>query len=105
MFLLTVPTGNYRCLPAPYERACLIGDYFKKNKIKGKIVLLDPGEKPFAPKAPGFLAAFSELYKDYHRLQAVDDDQIGRPDQEDGHHRVRHHFVRRRRDLSARPRR
>ena len=65
VFLLTVPTGNYRCLPAPYERACLIGDYFKKNKIKGKIVLLDPGEKPFAPKAPGFLAAFSELYKDY----------------------------------------
>ena len=65
VFLITVPTGNYRCLPAPYERACLIGDYFKKNKIKGKIVLLDPGEKPFAPKAPGFLAAFRELYKDY----------------------------------------
>jgi len=69
VFLSTVPTGNYRCLPGPYERACLIGDYFKKNKIKGKIVLLDPNEKPFAPKAPGFLAAFSELYKDvieYH---------------------------------------
>ncbi|MGO9007631.1 MAG: FAD-dependent oxidoreductase [Beijerinckiaceae bacterium] len=65
VFLTTVPTGNYRCLPAPYERACLIGDYFKRNKIKGKILLLDPGEKPFAPKAPGFLAAFSELYKDY----------------------------------------
>jgi sulfide dehydrogenase [flavocytochrome c] flavoprotein subunit len=69
MFLLTVPTGNYRCLPAPYERTCMIAHYFKKNKIKGKVVLLDPGEKPFAPKAPGFLAAFNELYKDiveYH---------------------------------------
>ena len=65
VFLTTVPTGNYRCLPAPYERACLIGDYFKKNKIKGKVVVLDPGEQPFAPKAPGFLAAFKELYKDY----------------------------------------
>ena len=64
VFLSTVPVGNYRCLPAPYERACLIADYFKKNKIKGKLVLLDPGEKPFAPKAPGFLAAFKELYKD-----------------------------------------
>ena len=42
----------------------MIADYFKKNKIKGKLVLLDPGEKPFAPKAPGFLAAFNELYKD-----------------------------------------
>jgi sulfide dehydrogenase [flavocytochrome c] flavoprotein subunit len=69
VFLSTVPTGNYRCLPGPYERACLIANYFKKNKIKGKVVLLDPGEKPFAPKAPGFLAAFSELYKgiiEYH---------------------------------------
>lgn len=64
IFLTTVPTGNYRCLPAPYERACLIADYFKKNKIKGKVVLLDPGDKPFAPKAPGFLAAFHDLYKD-----------------------------------------
>jgi sulfide dehydrogenase [flavocytochrome c] flavoprotein subunit len=64
IFLMTVPTGNYRCLPAPYERACMVAAYFKKNKIKGKVVLLDPGEKPFAPKAPGFLAAFSELWKD-----------------------------------------
>jgi sulfide dehydrogenase [flavocytochrome c] flavoprotein subunit len=64
IFLTTVPVGNYRCLPAPYERACLISDYFKRNKIKGKVVLLDPGDKPFAPKAPGFLAAFHELYKD-----------------------------------------
>jgi sulfide dehydrogenase [flavocytochrome c] flavoprotein subunit len=64
IFLLTVPAGNYRCLPAPYERTCMIANYFKKNKIKGKVVLLDPGEKPFAPKAPGFLAAFNELYKD-----------------------------------------
>ncbi len=63
-FIMTVPTGNYRCLPAPYERACLVAAYFKKNKIKGKILLLDPGEKPFAPKAPGFLAAFNDLYKD-----------------------------------------
>ena len=78
IFLSTVPTGNYRCLPGPYERACMIANYFKKNKIKGKVVLLDPGEKPFAPKAPGFLAAFGELYKDiieYHpstMVKAVD---------------------------------
>ncbi len=63
-FVSTVPTGNYRCLPGPYERACMIAAYFQKNKIKGKIILLDPGEKPFAPLATGFLAAFSELYKD-----------------------------------------
>jgi sulfide dehydrogenase [flavocytochrome c] flavoprotein subunit len=65
IFLTTVPEGNYRCLPAPYERACLIADYFKKNQIRGKVVLVDPGDTPFGPKAPGFLAAFSELYADY----------------------------------------
>ncbi|MEJ2468718.1 MAG: FAD/NAD(P)-binding oxidoreductase, partial [Campylobacterales bacterium] len=40
-FLMTVPAGNYRCLPAPYERACLIADYFKHNTINGKVLLLD----------------------------------------------------------------
>ncbi len=63
-FVMTVPTGNYRCLPGPYERACMVASYFQKNKIKGKIILLDPGEKPFAPMATGFLTAFSDLYKD-----------------------------------------
>ncbi len=64
VFLLNVPTGNYRCLPGPYERACLIASYFKREGIKGKVVLLDPNEKP-AIKADGFLAAFKELHKDH----------------------------------------
>ncbi len=65
VFLLTAPSGNYRCLPAPYERACMVAAYFKQKKIKGKVLLLDAGEKPFAPLAPGFLAAFEELYKEF----------------------------------------
>ena len=64
VFVQTVPSGNYRCLPAPYERACMIAAYFKKHKIKGKVLLLD-----YSPditiKAKGFHAAFDELYKDY----------------------------------------
>ena len=64
VFLLNVPTGNYRCLPGPYERACLIASYFKREGIKGKVVLLDPNEKPTI-KADGFLAAFKELHKDH----------------------------------------
>ena len=63
IFLMTVPSGNYRCLPAPYERACMVAAYFKHHKIKGKVLLLDASEKPFAPLAPGFLAAFDQLYK------------------------------------------
>ncbi len=73
VFLLNVPTGNYRCLPGPYERACLIASYFKKEGIKGKVILLDPNEKPTI-KANGFLAAFKELYKDvleYHTSTTI----------------------------------
>jgi hypothetical protein len=63
-FILTVPGGNYRCLPAPYERACLIADYFKKNKIPGKVLLLDENAD-ITIKKEGFQSAFDELYKDY----------------------------------------
>ncbi|VAY87525.1 Sulfide dehydrogenase [flavocytochrome C] flavoprotein chain precursor [hydrothermal vent metagenome] len=63
-FILTTPGGNYRCLPAPYERTCLIADYFKKNKIKGKVILLD--ENPdITIKKKGFHSAFNDMYKDY----------------------------------------
>jgi NADH dehydrogenase FAD-containing subunit len=63
-FILTVPGGNYRCLPAPYERTCLIAEYFKKNEIEGKVLLLD--ENPdITIKKKGFHSAFNELYKDY----------------------------------------
>lgn len=63
-FILTVPGGNYRCLPAPYERACLIADYFKKHKIKGKVLLLDENAD-ITIKKEGFQSAFNEMYKDY----------------------------------------
>ncbi len=70
VFLLNVPTGNYRCLPGPYERACMIASYFKAEGIKGKVVLLDPNEKPTI-KADGFLAAFKELHKGYIDYQTA----------------------------------
>lgn len=63
VFLMTVPEGNYRCLPGPYERAALVASYFKMEDIPGKVVLLDPNPKPTI-KADGFLAAFNELYSD-----------------------------------------
>lgn len=63
-FIQTVPGGNYRCLPAPYERACMIASYFKKNSIKGKVLVLDHNAD-ITIKGKGFHAAFDELYKDY----------------------------------------
>ncbi|KIM11396.1 MAG: twin-arginine translocation pathway signal protein [Sulfuricurvum sp. PC08-66] len=64
VFVQTVPGGNYRCLPGPYERSCLIADYFKRNKINGKVVILD--ENPnITIKTDGFHSAFTKLYGDY----------------------------------------
>lgn len=63
-FILTVPGGNYRCLPAPYERACVIADYFKIKKLNAKVIILDENNT-VSIKEKGFLSAFNELYKDY----------------------------------------
>lgn len=62
VFVQTVPGGNYRCLPGPYERACMIASVIKKNKIKGKVLVLD-ANPDITIKKDGFHAAFNELYK------------------------------------------
>jgi len=61
-FIITVPAGNYRCLPAPYERACLIADFFKHKKIKAKVLVLDENND-ITIKEQGFHSAFKDLYK------------------------------------------
>ena len=63
-FIMTVPAGNYRCLPAPYERACVVADYFKSKKLKAKVILLDENND-ITIKEHGFHTAFDELYSDY----------------------------------------
>lgn len=63
-FVLTVPQMNYRCLPAPYEKACMIADYFKKEGIEGKVILLD-NNPDITIKKEGFMSAFKELYANY----------------------------------------
>jgi len=68
-FILTVPSGNYRCLAAPYERACLIADYFDKHKIDGKVIILD-ANNDIKIKADGFHSAFKSLYKDRIQYQS-----------------------------------
>ena len=63
LFVLTAPQGIYRCAASPYERACLVAGFFKRKNIKGKVVLIDPRDKP-AVNDEGFLSAFDELYGD-----------------------------------------
>ncbi len=63
-FVMTVPAGNYRCLPAPYERACLVADFFKSKKLNAKVILLDENND-ITIKEHGFHTAFEELYSGY----------------------------------------
>ncbi|CAM5193810.1 NAD(P)/FAD-dependent oxidoreductase [Oligella ureolytica] len=61
--VMTLPPPPHRCPPSPYERACLMAWYFKKNNIPAKILILDP--KPMiAPITEGYKMAFNELYPD-----------------------------------------
>jgi len=62
-FLLTVPSGNYRCMAAPYERACMVAALFKKRGISARIHLLDMNPE-VRIKRDGFTRAWEMFYKD-----------------------------------------
>lgn len=57
--VMTIPPMPYRCPPAPYERACMIGWWLKTRKIKGKLIVLDPN-----PIALGFDRVYRQYYAD-----------------------------------------
>ncbi|MGQ9735335.1 MAG: FAD-dependent oxidoreductase [Thermaceae bacterium] len=62
--VMYIPNPPYRCPPGPYERAAMLAWRLKTKGVKGKVIVLDANPKPVV-KAPGFLAAYNELYKDY----------------------------------------
>ncbi|MCV6607540.1 MAG: NAD(P)/FAD-dependent oxidoreductase, partial [Campylobacterales bacterium] len=66
--VLTVPDGKYRCPPAPYERACMMANYIKENKLKAKVIILDTLPQP-KTKAKAFNEAFSEVFSDIIELR------------------------------------
>jgi sulfide dehydrogenase [flavocytochrome c] flavoprotein chain len=41
VFVIVAPPNPFRCPPGPYERACLVGYYFKQFKPRAKILILD----------------------------------------------------------------
>jgi len=61
-YAIAIPKAPYRCPPGPYERACLVADYFKKNKPKSKVVILDANEDVVSKKGL-FMKAWADLYK------------------------------------------
>lgn len=57
--LMNLPAMPYRCPPAPYERAAMIGWLIKSRKLKARLIVLDPN-----PISPVFRRIFAERYKD-----------------------------------------
>ncbi|MFZ9121346.1 MAG: NAD(P)/FAD-dependent oxidoreductase [Burkholderiaceae bacterium] len=41
VYVLSIPKAPYRCPPGPYERASQIANYFKREKPKSKVLVLD----------------------------------------------------------------
>ena len=60
VFVIAPPGNPFRCPPGPYERVSLIANYFKKNKPKSKILVLDAKEK--FSKQPLFMQGWEKLY-------------------------------------------
>lgn len=62
VFAMTIPAKPYRCPPGPYERACVVADWLKKNRPGSKVIVLDAN--------PGITAeplAFSNAFNVVHK--------------------------------------
>ena len=64
VFAIHVPRAPYRCLPAPYERACQVANYLLRYKPKSKVIILDANEDVQSKKAL-FTAAWNGRYRGY----------------------------------------
>lgn len=73
-FIMTIPAAPYRCPPGPYERACIVADWVKKNKgPNARVIVLDANPFIQAERA-GFERAFSVTHAgviDYRPSQTV----------------------------------
>ena len=59
--IMTVPAAPFRCPPGPYERACQIALYLKKNNPTGKLLILDANPDIVSKKAL-FIEAWQQQY-------------------------------------------
>jgi len=62
VYALSIPLAPYRCPPGPYERACMVANYFKKAKPKSKVVIFDANDDIQSKKGL-FMKAWDEHYK------------------------------------------
>jgi NADPH-dependent 2,4-dienoyl-CoA reductase/sulfur reductase-like enzyme len=75
VFAMSIPKAPYRCPPGPYERASQVAHYFKNNKPKSKVIVLDANAEIISKKGL-FTKVFNEMYAgiiDYRPNNAVVD--------------------------------
>lgn len=78
-FLMTVPSGNYRCMAAPYERACMAAAVFKKKGLHARVRLLDMNPE-VRIKRDGFERAWDYYYKDILQYESSTEISVVDPD-------------------------
>jgi sulfite dehydrogenase len=61
VYALTIPKAPYRCPPGPYERACQVAWYFKTQKQKSKVLILDANDKVQSKEA-----LFTKVWKEWY---------------------------------------
>ena len=76
-FAISIPEAPYRCPPGPYERACQVASYFRREKPRSKVLILDENadvvskgalfRKVWADRYPGMVE-----YRPRHQVVAVD---------------------------------
>jgi len=71
LVVISAPRNPYRCPPGPYERACLVANYLKREKPRSKLVILD-AKMAFSKQAV-FEEAFAKYYKDIIELRLTND--------------------------------
>lgn len=59
--VMTIPLAPYRCPPGPYERACVIADWLKRNRPNSKVVVLDANPEIIVEK-DNFTYAFDTIH-------------------------------------------
>lgn len=72
-FVLCIPPSPFRCLAAPYERACQVAAYFRRAKPRSKVLVYDANPSVVA-KGEMFRRAWKELYRgivEYHPSHKV----------------------------------
>jgi NADPH-dependent 2,4-dienoyl-CoA reductase/sulfur reductase-like enzyme len=68
-FVMSIPQAPYRCPPGPYERACLVAQYFSQAKKKSKVLILDANDD-VTSKGALFRKAWQERYAGIIEYQA-----------------------------------